>query len=114
MTVTINERMIILYYREIKFLSAIQHNYVTPHWRHPLNIFIDKDPETPFQTISDEVFNPSSLKPIAVKEALMGCGTEQHLHQTARVLRAKILKIGPVINLYKRMQPVTISDRLPA
>ena len=102
--------MIILSYREIKFLLAIQHNYVTPHWRHPLNIFIDEDPERPFQTISHEVFNPSHLKLLAVKEALMGCGTELHLHQIARVLRAKILKIGPVINLYKRIQPVTISD----
>ena len=110
MTITINERMIFLSYREIKFLSAIQHNYFTPRWRYPLNIFIDEDPERPIQSISDEVFNPSRLKLLAVKEDLMGCGTEQHLHQIARVLRGKILKIGPVINLYKRIQPVTISD----
>ena len=52
----------------------------------------------------------SRLKPFAIEEALMGSGAEQHLYQIARVVRAKILKFGPVIHLYKRIQPMTISS----
>ena len=107
MTTTINERMMIVSYREMKSLLAIQHNYVTPHWRHPGE---GEDPKRLFQSISDEVFNPSHLKLLAIEEALMGRGAEQHLYQIARVARAKILKFGQVIHLYKRIQPMTISS----
>ena len=107
MTTTINERMMIVSYREMKSLLAIQHNYVTTHWRHPGE---GEDPKRLFQSISDEVFNPSHLKLLAIEEALMGRGAEQHLYQIARVARAKILKFGPVIHLYKRIQPMTISS----
>ena len=42
--------------REMRSLLTIQHNYVTPHWRRPLNIFIREDPERLFQSILDEPF----------------------------------------------------------
>ena len=99
--------MIIVFYREMKFLLTIQHNYVTPHWCHPDE---DENPDRLFQSISDEVCNPSRLKLLAIEEALMGHGAEQHLYQIARTVRAKILKFGTTIHLYKRIQPVTISS----
>ena len=104
MTITINERMIIMSYREMKLLLTVQHNYVTPSLCHPDE---DEDPARLVQSISDELFNPSRLKVLAIEEALIGCGAEQHFYQIAKVVRAKILNFGPVIHLYKRIQPVT-------
>ena len=107
MTITINERMIIVSYREMKFLLTVQHNYVTPYLCPPDE---DEDPARLVQSISDELFNPSRLKVLAIEEALMGSGAEQHLYQIARVVRVKISKFGPIIHLYERIQPVTVSS----
>ena len=50
----------------MKFLLIIQHNNVTPRWRHPDE---DEDPDRLFQSISDKVFNLSRLfKKLLVKE----------------------------------------------